>query len=107
MLNREQVDQLFDHEVYGSHGERIGRVRRVYADDVSGVPDWMTVSTGLFGTKETYVLLTDAEIEGKRVTVPYTKEFVKHAPNVAPEEHLSAAEEKQLYAYYSHPDQAS
>lgn len=104
MLNREQVDQLFDHEVYSSQGERIGRVRRVYADDISGVPDWMTVSTGLFGTKETYVLLTDAEIEGKRVTVPYTKEFVKHAPNVPPEEHLSPEEERELYGYYSHPD---
>ena len=103
MLNREQVDQLFDHELYSSSGERIGRVRRVYADDASGEPDWATVATGLFGTKETYVLLTDAAVEGKRVTVPYTKEFVKHAPNVEPEEHLSPEEEKQLYEYYSHP----
>ena len=104
MLNREQVDKLFDHEVYSSKGERIGRVRRVYADDITGEPDWMTVSTGLFGTRETYVLLTEAAIEGERVTVSYTKDFVKHAPNVPPEEHLSPAEEKELYGYYSHPD---
>ena len=51
MLGHDQIDGIFDHDVYGSDGERIGDVKQVYTNDESGQPEWLTVSTGFFGTK--------------------------------------------------------
>ena len=64
----------------------------------------MTVSTGLFGTKETFIPLTDADLSGDRVTVPFSKAQVKDAPNVDADGHLSPEEEQQLYTYYGRTD---
>ena len=104
MLDQDQIDRLFDQDLYGSDGDRIGKVKQVYADDDSGSPKWLTVSTGLFGTKETFVPLTDADIRDGRATVPYTKDLVKDAPNVDADGHLSPDEERELYAYYGRTD---
>jgi uncharacterized protein (TIGR02271 family) len=103
-LDQQQLDSLFDRDLYGSDGDRIGKVKQVYADDQSGRPEWVTVSTGLFGTKETFVPLAEADISGDRLSVPYSKDFVKDAPNTDADRHLSPEEERELYAYYSRTD---
>ncbi|HEU4544892.1 MAG TPA: PRC and DUF2382 domain-containing protein, partial [Microlunatus sp.] len=100
----DQIDSVFDKDVYGSDGERIGGVKQVYTNDESGQPEWLTVSTGLFGTKETFIPLTDADLSGDRVTVPFTKAEVKDAPKVDVDGHLSPEEEQQLYSYYGRTD---
>jgi uncharacterized protein (TIGR02271 family) len=72
----------------------------VYLDDSTGQPAWVTVNTGLFGTNESFIPLADASFSGDRLTVPYDKDKVKGAPNVASDGHLSPEEEQDLYAYY-------
>ncbi|HEU5484509.1 MAG TPA: PRC and DUF2382 domain-containing protein [Microlunatus sp.] len=104
MVGQDQIDNVFDKDVYGSDGERIGGVKQVYLNDESGRPEWLTVSTGLFGTKETFVPLGDADVSGDRVTVPFSKEQVKDAPKVDADGHLSPAEEQELYSYYGRTD---
>ena len=37
--------------VVSSDGEKIGRVGEVYVDDATGQLSWVTVKTGLFGTR--------------------------------------------------------
>ncbi len=101
MITREQVDDVIRSEVYGSDGEKIGKVGQLYFDDASGRPEWITVSTGFFGGRESFVPLADADFSGDRVTVPYDKDKVKNAPNVASEDgHISETEERELYRYY-------
>ncbi|HYI60050.1 MAG TPA: PRC and DUF2382 domain-containing protein [Microlunatus sp.] len=104
MLGQDQIDQVTGRDVYGSDGSKIGSAKQIYLDDTTGRPDWVTVSTGLFGTKETFVPLSDAELSADRVTVPYTKDFVKDAPNLDADGHLTPEEEQQLYAYYGRND---
>ena len=104
MLNQDQIDSVFDKDVYGSDGERIGDVKQVYTNDQTRQPEWLTVSTGLFGTKETFIPLSDADLSGDRVTVPFSKAQVKDAPNVDADGHLSPEEEQQLYTYYGRTD---
>ena len=104
MLGTEQIGNLVGQDVYGSDGAKIGTARQVYADDQTGQPEWVTVRTGLFGIKETFIPLTDADSSGGRLTVPYTKDFVKGAPNLDDDGHLSPEEEQQLYAYYGRTD---
>lgn len=86
--------------LYGSDGEKIGKIADLYDDDSGGAPLFATVNTGLFGMKTTFVPLTQAEARGDDVVVPYTKDFVKGAPNVEADAELSVQEEQEIFAYY-------
>jgi uncharacterized protein (TIGR02271 family) len=100
MLDQGQIDQVAGSDAYGSDGSKIGSVGQVYLDDQTGQPAWVTVNTGLFGTNESFIPLSEASFSGDRLTVPYDKNKVKNAPNVAADGHLSPDEERELYAYY-------
>ncbi len=59
------------------------------------------MTTGLFGTRESFVPLALAEIVGAELQVPYDRDMVKGAPDVEAEGgHLSEQEEAELYTYY-------
>ncbi|MDO5712211.1 MAG: PRC and DUF2382 domain-containing protein [Micrococcales bacterium] len=96
-----QVENLYNATVYDQDGDKIGGVAQVYLDDQSGRPNWATVKTGFFGTKETFVPLDDADVSGDDIRVPYTKDFVKDAPNMDADVHIDEAQETELYRYYS------
>ncbi|GAB3709310.1 PRC and DUF2382 domain-containing protein [Mariniluteicoccus flavus] len=100
MTTNQNIDALVNSTVYDRDGDKIGSVGQLYLDDNTGQPSWVTVSTGFFGTQETFVPLKDATISGDEVRVPYEKSFVKDAPNVDVDQHLSPAEEEELYRYY-------
>jgi uncharacterized protein (TIGR02271 family) len=82
-------------------GDRIGAIDAIYLDDLTGQPEWALVNTGLFGTKSSFVPLTQAtQSDDDVVRVPYDKQLVKDAPRVDPDQHLSEAEERQLWRHY-------
>ncbi|MER0449849.1 PRC and DUF2382 domain-containing protein [Streptomyces sp. Edi4] len=85
---------------YDPEGEKIGGVEQVYLDDASGRPEWVTVKTGLFGTKESFVPLAGARRDGEALHVAYAKSMVKDAPRLDAEEHLDADAERELYRHY-------
>ncbi|MFE2292467.1 PRC and DUF2382 domain-containing protein [Streptomyces sp. NPDC059452] len=86
--------------VYDNEGEKVGSVGRVYVDDDTGKPDWVTVKTGLFGMKESFVPLAGARRVGSDLHVSHSKDTVKEAPRVDADAHLSVAEEEELYRHY-------
>ncbi|MFE7355227.1 DUF2382 domain-containing protein [Streptomyces sp. NPDC057543] len=86
--------------VYDTAGEKIGSVGRVYVDDNTGRPDWITVKTGLFGMKESFVPLAGARRVGSDLHITHPKERVKEAPRVDADAHLSVTEEEELYRHY-------
>lgn len=102
MISNEHIDRLLEGRgnVIGANGEKIGGVGQVYADDESGQPTWVTVKTGLFGTRESFVPVQEARIEGEDLVVPYSKDQVKDAPGIDPDGHLDPAEEDRLYEHY-------
>jgi len=81
-------------------GDRVGTIDAIYVDDQSGQPEWALVNTGLFGTKSTFVPITEASGSGDQVQVPYDKQLVKDAPKMDPDGHLSEQEEQQLWRHY-------
>jgi uncharacterized protein (TIGR02271 family) len=81
-------------------GSRIGRIDAIYLDDQTGQPEWALVTTGLFGTKASFVPLAQATQTDDDVRVPYDKQLVKDAPRVDPDGQLSEAEERQLWRHY-------
>jgi uncharacterized protein (TIGR02271 family) len=81
-------------------GDKIGTVESIYVDDQTGEPEWALVNTGLFGTKSSFVPLAQASGSGDQVQVPYDKQLVKDAPRVDTDQHLSEAEEQELWRHY-------
>jgi uncharacterized protein (TIGR02271 family) len=81
-------------------GDKIGNVDAIYVDDQTGEPEWALVNTGLFGTKSSFVPLAQARDVGDSVQVPYDKQMVKDAPRVDTDQHLSEAEEQELWRHY-------
>jgi uncharacterized protein (TIGR02271 family) len=102
MITIEAVPGILGHTAYDSSRKKLGTIGQVYIDDTTGQPEWMTINTGLFGTKETFVPLEPAEIQGDDIFVPFEKAQIKDAPAVEPEAggHLSEADEMRLYDYY-------
>ena len=81
-------------------GDRIGSIEDIYADDQSGAPEWALVKTGLFGTKSSYVPIARASERNGDVHVPFEKQLVKDAPRIEADQHLSEAEERELWRHY-------
>ncbi|CAM5557338.1 DUF2382 domain-containing protein [Streptomyces fumanus] len=102
MITREQIRNLLDHPVYDGDGNKIGEASHVFFDDVTGRPEWVSVKTGMFGSKECFVPIRDASLVEDHLEVPYRKDQIKDAPSVDVDAggHLSATEEHRLYDYY-------
>jgi uncharacterized protein (TIGR02271 family) len=81
-------------------GTRIGPIQAIYLDDRTGEAEWALVTTGLFGTKASFVPLAQATQTDDDVWVPYDKQLVKDAPRIDPDQHLSEAQERQLWRHY-------
>lgn len=101
MIPASDLSSLAGLTVVGRDGDRIGKVRDVYASRDGSEGTFVTVTTGLFGTHASFVPLTAAEIRGDELVVPYDKDQVKHAPRLDTDEELSTPEEQRLYAHYS------
>ncbi|SFA96519.1 DUF2382 domain-containing protein [Cellulomonas marina] len=86
--------------VVGTDGDKIGKLGQVFLDDQTGEPQWITVSTGFFGTSESFIPLDQANVSGDQIVVPFDKDKVKGAPRIDADGHLSEAEEDELYTYY-------
>lgn len=101
MIDISHAQELIGSEVYDPQGDKIGKVGSVYVNDETRKPEWVTVRTGLFGTKETFVPLSGAAATDQGVRVPVTKDKVKDAPQVGAEGgHMSEQEGRDLYRYY-------
>lgn len=100
MIGSEHITDVIGQDVYDARGDKIGSASEVYLDDGTGQPEWVTVRTGRFGTKESFVPIRDADLISDGLRVPVTKEQVKDAPKIDTEGYLSPQEEEELYRYY-------
>src|SRR3954447_1719527 len=86
------------------NGDKVGSIDEVYLDRGSNEPEWVTVSTGLFGTRTSFVPIADAQLADGEVRLGYTKDQIKDAPNVDADGALSRDEEQALYEHYGRGD---
>ncbi|MCP9959783.1 MULTISPECIES: PRC-barrel domain-containing protein [Streptomyces] len=90
---------LIGRRAFDRDGHRIGTVDEVYLDDVTGVPGWAAVRTGLFG-RDAFVPLRPSEFVEGDLRVPYEKALVKQAPGLGVGRRLSPEQELLLYRHY-------
>src|SRR3954454_6495635 len=96
----EDIQRWRGRTMVDNDGDKIGTIEEIYLDQQTNQPEWAVVTTGLFGTKQTFVPIADAGSTGDGVRVPYEKAQVKDAPRIDPDGKLSQDEERQLYQHY-------
>ncbi len=94
------LERLDGQPVIGSDGSKIGTVEDIYFDQDTREPEWALVKTGMFGSKTTFVPITNATVEGDELRVPFSKDQVKGAPNLEDDGELSQDEEAMLAQHY-------
>ena len=99
-MNRTHADWI-GRTVYDRQGDKVGDITDIYYDDRTGRPEWMTVSTGWFGTKEQFVPISGSTAQGDDIRVDFDSELIKGAPGIdADDAHISEEEERRLYSHY-------
>ena len=81
-------------------GNKIGKVGQIYLDDQTGQPQWVTVSTGMFGTKESFAPIYGSQTDGDDVVLGVSKDLVKDAPRIDADGAIDAGEVDALYTHY-------
>lgn len=93
--------------VVDNDGDKIGSLDNIYMDRGTGQPEWLSVKTGMFGNKSSFIPIEGAGADGEDLRVPYAKALVKDAPNVDEEDgYLPPDEEQRLYEHYGRDYQA-
>ncbi len=96
-----QPDSLIGTTAVGPDGNKIGKVGQVYLDEQSGQPVWVTVSTGLFGARQSFAPLYGASRTGDDLVLRVTKDQVKDAPNIDDDGRMDEQEQRTLYDHYA------
>ena len=95
------VQDMMGRTAVDNEGTKIGKIGQIYLDDATGRPEWLTVSTGLFGTKESFAPLQGSRLDGEIVQLAVSKDLIKDAPNIDSDGHLEDSENDALYAHYA------
>lgn len=101
MLGPDQLTTATGSTLYGSDGDKLGKIEQIFLDPGTGAAGWLTVHVGHFGGNEAFVPAADAVLDGLRFRVPFSKDQVKSAPMVdAPEGRLSQQDAEMLLLHY-------
>jgi hypothetical protein len=103
MTRTMRPEDLIDSNVVDPDGGRIGKVGTVYLADDTRTPEWVTVKTGLFGHKESFVPLSGADIDEIGLHVNVGKDQVAEAPRMEKDGNLSQSDSTELYRHYGLP----
>lgn len=95
-----EMEDLQTATAWDASGEKLGSVSQVHLDGLSGQPAWVTVGLGLLNTREHFVPLSGARLDGENLYVAVSKDAIKDSPDFTVEEGLTAEQEASLRDYY-------
>jgi uncharacterized protein (TIGR02271 family) len=101
MTTPAQWDNLIGRAAVDPDGDKLGKVGQIYLDEVTGKPAWVTVSTGMFGTRQSFAPLQNATVRDDQLILAVPQQLVKDAPNVEDDGHLEESETAALYQHYA------
>jgi uncharacterized protein (TIGR02271 family) len=97
----QDVQQFIGRTAVGSDGRKIGDVGQVYLDEQTGQPLWVTVTTGMFGTWQSFAPIGGSRLDGDQVVLAVSKDLVKDAPNIDDDGRIDEGEQDALYQHYT------
>ena len=66
----------------------------------SRLTTWVTVATGMFGTRQSFAPIYGSRVVGDQVVLAVFKDQIKDAPNIDDDGHVSPSEQDALYQHY-------
>ncbi|WP_194786045.1 PRC-barrel domain-containing protein [Actinomyces haliotis] len=97
------VERILASAVVAVDGERMGDVGRLFLDDRTGEPSWITLSTGLLGKKDVLVPLEGSRADGRELRLAVGADAIKDAPEAHLDAYLTADLEARTREHYGLP----
>ncbi len=101
MTTPHQWESLLGLTVVDTDGDKVGKVGQVYFGEAAGEPEWVTVSTGMFGTRQSFAPLYQSSVRDGQLVLGVPGQLVKDAPNVEDDGRLDDTEVAALYQHYA------
>lgn len=100
--DRDVVVSWVGLQVVDEAGGAVGSCTAIYADDATGLPEWLLVqAVGDAGLR--FLPLVDAQEDGGSIRVAFSADRISGAPRVGSQGHLTEPEEAELYRHYGVP----
>ena len=96
-MDPKDIPGLFDAEVVGPDGEKVGTIQQIFADEVTGAATFVTV---LSQGHEYFIPVRGAEYSTSQVNVPFSRDLIETAPEASEEDDLSRDREAEVYGHY-------
>ncbi len=100
MTTIEELQTMEGQNAVDLHGAKIGKVGHIYVDDQTGQPLWVTLITGMLGTKQSFAPLHGSRTSDGNLQLAVTKDMVSDAPDVEATDHIEDSENDDLATYY-------
>ena len=65
------------------------------------MPLWVTVTTGMFGARQSFAPVYGSRFNGDQVMLAVSKDLIKDAPSIDDDGQIDASEQDALYRHYS------
>jgi uncharacterized protein (TIGR02271 family) len=101
MTTTEELQRMEGQTAVDVNGAKLGKVGQIYVDDRTGQPLWVTITTGMFGTKQNFAPLYGSRSDGGDLQLAVTKDMVTDAPGIEADGHIEDSENEALYTYYN------
>lgn len=95
------IHDLQEATAWDDDGEKLGEVSQVHLDARTGEPAWLTVPLGLFNTREHFIPLRGARVDGGDVYVAFSKDQIADSPDLTAESELTEEQEESLRDHYN------
>jgi stress response protein YsnF len=97
----QDVQQFLGRTAVDTEGSKVGKIGQVYLDEQTGQPLWITVATGMFGTRQSFAPIYGSEVSGDQLVLAVSKDLIKDAPSIDDDGQIDANEQDALYQHYA------
>ncbi len=101
MTTPQDVQQFIGRTAVDSEGSKVGKIAQIYLDERTGLPLWVTVATGMLGTRQSFAPISGSRFDGDQVTLAVSKDLIKDAPSIDDDGQVNASEQEALYRHYA------
>jgi uncharacterized protein (TIGR02271 family) len=101
MTTTEELQNMEGQTAVDVNGAKLGKIGQIYVDDQTGQPLWVTITTGMLGTKQSFAPLYGSRSDGGDLQLAVTKDMVQDAPVIEADGHIEDSENEALYTYYN------
>jgi hypothetical protein len=92
MTTAEELKSMEGQTAVDVNGAKLGKIGQIYVDDQTGQPLWVTIATGMFGTKQNFAPLYGSRFNGGDLQLAVTRDMVRDAPGIEADGHIRDSE---------------